>query len=185
MLIFSAPSGGGKTTIVKAVLKHFPQLAFSVSTTSRFQRPDEINAKDYYFISSEEFRRKIENDEFIEWQEVYPGIFYGTQKSELDRILTQGKNPVFDVDVKGALNLKNIFQSEALTIFIQPPSLQILEQRLRLRGTETEESLSQRLNKAAFELTFAPSFDVIIINDDLERAINEAIHVVDDFLLSH
>ena len=113
MLIFSAPSGGGKTTIVKAVLKQFPELAFSVSTTSRPQRPNEINGVDYYFISTEEFRKKIANEEFIEWQEVYPGIYYGTLKSELERIWALGKNPVFDIDVKGALNLKNIFQSES------------------------------------------------------------------------
>ena len=184
MLIFSAPSGGGKTTIVKAVLKQFPELAFSVSTTSRPQRPNEINGVDYYFISTEEFRKKIANEEFIEWQEVYPGIYYGTLKSELERIWALGKNPVFDIDVKGALNLKNIFQSESLTIFIQPPSLQILEQRLRNRGTETEESLARRLGKAAYELTFATYFDAVIVNDQLQQAIQEAIQLVADFLHS-
>ncbi len=184
MLIFSAPSGGGKTTIVKAVLKQFPELAFSVSTTSRPQRPNEINGVDYYFISTEEFRKKIANEEFIEWQEVYPGIYYGTLKSELERIWALGKNPVFDIDVKGALNLNNIFQSESLTNFIQPPSLQILEQRLRNRGTETEESLARRLGKAAYELTFATYFDAVIVNDQLQQAIQEAIHLVADFLHS-
>jgi guanylate kinase len=171
-IIVSAPSGAGKTTIVKMLLENIPQLAFSVSACSRAKREGETHGKDYYFISADDFRRKIERGEFVEWQEVYPGSYYGTLKSELERIWADKKIPIFDVDVLGGQNLKKYFGDDALAIFISPPSLKILEERLRNRGTETEESIRKRIGKAEYEMTFASNFDKVIVNDDLENACN-------------
>ncbi len=182
LIIFSAPSGAGKTSIVKGVLQKTPQLAFSISACSRPKRPGEQNGVDYYFMSPGNFRKKIEEDAFLEWEEVYPGNYYGTLRSELERIWQSGKHVVFDVDVAGGLNIKKQYPDQSLAIFIQPPSLEELEKRLINRGTETPESLQKRVGKAAFELTFAKDFDAIIINDDLNRAIRETIQIVNNFL---
>ena len=182
LVIFSAPSGAGKTTIVRHLLTERNDLKFSVSATSRAPRAGETNGKDYYFISVEEFRKKIDNNEFLEWEEVYPGTYYGSLKSEVEENISNGWNVIFDVDVVGGLNIKNHFGKEALSIFVQPPSLSVLEQRLRFRSTETEEKIRTRLEKAATELSFAAHFDVIIINDRLDHALNEARKIVSGFL---
>ena len=182
VIIISAPSGAGKTTIVKHLLEVFPQLAFSVSACSRPKRENEKEGVDYYFITSHKFREKICTDEFVEWQQVYPGNYYGTLKSELARIIASGKIPIFDVDVLGGLNLKKYFGENALAIFVQPPTLEILENRLRSRKTESEESLKKRIAKAEKELSLAHQFDRIIINDDLESAFNKAVDEVKKFL---
>ncbi|MCK9219220.1 MAG: guanylate kinase [Bacteroidales bacterium] len=169
-VIVSAPSGAGKTTIVKHLLASLPQLEFSVSACSRLKRQGETDGKDYFFITADSFREKIARDEFVEWQEVYPGSYYGTLKPELERIWKSGKTPIFDVDVQGGLNLKKYFGKEALCVFIRPPSLEILIQRLRSRGTESEESLFKRIGKAESELAFSKQFDLVIINDELDIA---------------
>jgi guanylate kinase len=181
-IIVSAPSGAGKTTIVKHLLSVLPQIEFSISACSRTKRENETDGKDYYFITAEEFRNKISLDEFIEWQEVYPGSYYGTLKSEIDRIWTDGKIPVFDVDVLGGINLKKYFGNAALAVFIRPPSLQELENRLRHRGTESEENLLVRLSKVEQELTFADKFDRIIVNGDREKSGAEAVKLISDFI---
>lgn len=181
-IIVSAPSGAGKTTIVRYLLEQEPTLAFSVSATSRAKRSYEVDGKDYHFITAEEFGQRIEEDAFVEWEEVYPGQFYGTLKHELHRIWQQGKHPIFDVDVVGGLDLKEIFGPNALAIFIAPPSIEALEERLRQRGTETPESLAKRVAKAEHELTYAPDFDTTVINDDRDRACAEAYQRVRDFL---
>jgi guanylate kinase len=181
-VIVSAPSGAGKTTIVKHLLQVIPWLEFSISACSRTKRESETNEKDYYFISADDFREKIAMDEFVEWQEVYPGSYYGTLKSEMDRIWSMDKTPIFDVDVIGAVNLKKYFGEQSLGIFIHPPSLEELENRLKKRGSESEETLRKRLDKAAFELTFATQFDKIIINDNLEVKCAEIVELVNDFL---
>jgi len=182
VIIFSAPSGSGKTTIVHEVMKRVEGLGFSVSATSRAPRPGEVNGRDYYFISPEEFREKVERGEFIEWEEVYPGTYYGTLRSEIERLWREGKNVVFDVDVVGGSNLKRIFGEKALAIFIQAPSIEVLKQRLEQRGTETPESIAKRLAKAGFELGYAKLFDRIIINDQLEAAIEQTVEAVKSFL---
>jgi len=184
VIIFSAPSGSGKTTIVHEVMKRVEGLGFSVSATSRAPRPGEVNGRDYYFISPEEFREKVERGEFIEWEEVYPGTYYGTLRSEIERLWREGKNVVFDVDVVGGSNLKRIFGEKALAIFIQAPSIEVLKQRLEQRGTETPESIARRLAKAGFELGYAKLFDRIIINDQLEAAIEQTVEAVKSFLKS-
>lgn len=181
-IIVSAPSGAGKTTIVQRLLQALPYLDFSISACSRPKRDTELHGKDYYFLDIEDFRQRITRDEFVEWQEVYPGNFYGTLKSELDRIWSCGKIPVFDVDVQGGLNLKKYFGDRALSIFIQPPSLEAMFKRLQNRGTETEESLKKRTGKAAFEMTFRDKFDRIIVNDDLELAFDQTLGAVTGFL---
>lgn len=181
-IIVSAPSGAGKTTIVRHLLERDPRLAFSVSATSRPKRAYEIDGRDYHFIGADEFQRRITADEFVEWEEVYPGRFYGTLKHELDRIWKAGRHPVFDVDVVGGLDLKEIFGPNALALFIAPPSLNALEERLRARGTETPESLAVRMAKAGQEMTYAPRFDVTVVNDDLERACAEALRSASAFL---
>jgi guanylate kinase len=183
-IIVSAPSGAGKTTIVKHLLKVLPQLEFSISACSRPKRDEEIHGKDYYFISGDIFREKIARDEFVEWQEVYPGSYYGTLKSEMERIWKLDKTPIFDVDVVGAVNLKNYFGDHALGIFIQPPSIEELEHRLKKRGTESDETLRKRVDKAAYELTFATRFDKILVNDNLEIKCREIVELVKDFLTS-
>lgn len=182
MIIVSAPSGAGKTTIVKHLLNTFPQLGFSVSATSRKIRKGEINGREYYFMSSDEFRLIIEQGKLLEWQEVYPGSYYGTQVSEVERISSNNQFPIFDVDVVGGLNIKKMFGDKALAIFIRPPSYQILESRLRSRATDSEESLQKRLNKVKWELTFEKDFDSVIVNDKLEDAFKQAETLVKDFL---
>jgi guanylate kinase len=181
-IILSAPSGAGKTTIVHRLIGAGLGLEFSVSATSRAMRPSEVNGKDYWFMTPEGFRAQIAQDAFVEWEEVYPGQFYGTLRQELDRIWHAGKHAIFDVDVVGGHDLKSIFGPNALALFISPPSLQVLEQRLKARGTETEESLRQRVAKADREMQYTPHFDVVIVNDDLERACAEAIERVTTFL---
>ena len=181
-IIVSAPSGAGKTTIVRHLLSAIPELEFSVSACSREKREGETDGRDYHFISTDEFRKKIENDEFVEWQEVYPGSYYGTLKSELQRIWEKGCFPIFDVDVIGGLNLKKYFGDKSLAICIKPPSISALKERLQKRGTETEESFRKRLGKAENELTFAEHFDIIIVNDQLEDACAEAARIVNEFI---
>jgi guanylate kinase len=181
-IIVSAPSGAGKTTIVKQLLSVFPGLEFSISACSRPKREKETEGKDYYFITADQFRDKISNNEFIEWQEVYPGSYYGTLESEMDRIWSEGKTPIFDVDVFGGINLKKYFGDTALAIFIQPPSLQELETRLRHRGTENEENLQTRLNKVERELTYSGQFDRIIVNDEISTASSKATELITSFL---
>jgi guanylate kinase len=182
MIIVSAPSGAGKTTIVKHLLKTFPQLGFSVSATSRKIREGEKDAREYYFMTSDAFRLMIAQEKLLEWQEVYPGSYYGTPVSEIDRISSNGQFPVFDVDVVGGLNIKKMFGDKAFAIFIRPPSYEILETRLRSRATDNEESLQKRLNKAKWELTFEKDFDCVIVNNKLEEALIEAELLVKDFL---
>ncbi|HWA32624.1 MAG TPA: guanylate kinase [Cyclobacteriaceae bacterium] len=181
-LIFSAPSGSGKTTIVKHLLKQNPDLGFSISASTRDKRGrTEEHGKDYYFLTPEEFKKKIDNDEFIEWEEVYAGNFYGTLKSEIERIWSEGKNVIFDVDVKGGISLKNYFGDKALAVFVKVPSLEILEQRLHSRSTESPDSLSRRLFKAKFEMTFQDEFDVVLVNADLDKSLAEAQRLYDEF----
>ncbi len=181
-IIVSAPSGAGKTTIVRHLLKVVPSLEFSISACSRAKREEETDGKDYYFISADDFRTKISRDEFVEWQEVYPGNYYGTLKSEMYRIWALGKTPIFDVDVVGAVKLKKYFGEKGLGIFIHPPSIEELEHRLKKRGTESEETLRKRVDKAEYELTFAPHFDTIIVNDNLEVKCREIVDLVSRFL---
>lgn len=182
LIIFSAPSGSGKSTIVNHIIKKGFPLEFSVSATSRAPRGNELHGKEYYFLSTEEFRNKINENEFIEWEEVYSGIYYGTLKSEIERIATKGSNAVFDVDVVGGLNIKKIYGERALAIFIQPPSVEELEKRLKTRATDSEETIVTRISKAEHELSFGSKFDVIIINDNLDSAIAETEKVLKKFL---
>ena len=182
VFIFSAPSGSGKTTIVRALLDAGFPFSFSISATSRPSRKTETHAKDYYFVSPEEFKQKVENDEFIEWEEVYENISYGTLKSEIDRIFSLGKYPIFDVDVVGGLSLKKYFGDDALAVFVQAPSVEIIEERLRKRSTDDEESIQKRLTKSAYEMSFAPQFDTVIVNDNLDKAIEETKKKIQDFL---
>ncbi len=182
IIIVSAPSGAGKTTTVKHLLQQNFGLEFSVSATSRQPRPGETNGKDYYFIPESEFRQKIENREFLEWEEVYEGNLYGTLKSEVNRILNLGKSVIFDVDVVGGLNIKKFYGNDALAIFITPPSMEELEKRLKKRSTETEEKINTRIAKAKKEMEFAGQFDVIIVNDVLSTALADAEKAVAGFL---
>jgi len=181
-IIFSAPSGSGKTTIVRHLLEKNPDLGFSISASTRDKRGrTEAHGKDYYFLTPEEFKKKIDNKEFVEWEEVYEGNFYGTLKSEVDRIWKNGKIVIFDVDVKGGINLKNYFGDKALAIFVKVPSMEVLKERLHDRGTESEESLSRRLFKANFEMTFQDKFDKVLINEDLEHSLQQAQLLYDAF----
>ena len=182
-LIFSAPSGSGKSTIVNWLLQH-PELkmVFSISATSRPPRGTEQNGVEYYFLSTDEFRNRIANNEFLEYEEVYQGCFYGTLKEQVEKRLNEGMNVVFDVDVAGGCNIKKYFGSEALSIFIQPPSVEELERRLVKRGTDSAEMIAKRVAKASFELTFASKFDVVIVNDDLEEAQEKALSTIKSFL---
>ena len=182
LLIFSAPSGSGKSTIVRHLMKLNLGLAFSISATSRLPRAGEEDGREYHFISPDSFRRKIDNNEFLEWEEVYPEQYYGTLKSEVDRIWEEGYHALFDIDVLGGLNLKKEYGEKALAIFVKPPSLQILEERLRSRGSDDEESLQKRIGKAEYELSFAPEFDLILVNDSLEKALADAEKIVQEFL---
>ncbi|MDE5730259.1 MAG: guanylate kinase [Alistipes sp.] len=182
MVIFSAPSGSGKTTIVRELLKRFPQFEFSISATSRAPRGAERDGVDYYFLSSEEFRRAVAEDRFVEWEEVYSGTCYGTLRSEMERIWRKGNVIVFDVDVMGGLNLKRIFGDRACALFIMPPSIETLRERLVGRGTDSAETIERRLAKAEFELSKAPGFDHVVVNDDLRTAVDEAASILSDFL---
>ena len=182
LIIVSAPSGAGKTTIVKYLLTSGLNLGFSVSATSRQIRPGEVDGKDYFFITPEAFRIKIEEGDLLEWQEVYKGNFYGTLKSQVKFLLDQGKNIIFDVDVVGGLNIKKHFGDRALSVFVSPPSPEELENRLRSRNTDSEETINKRMEKARWELGFAPRFDYILVNNDLETAKKEAHKVVTEFL---
>lgn len=181
-IIFSAPSGSGKTTLVKYLLDNNPDLGFSVSASTRDRRGrSEQEGKDYYFLSPEEFKRKINKNEFVEWEEVYAGNFYGTLKSEIQRVWSTGKNVVFDVDVKGGINLKKYFGDKALSVFVKVPSLDVLAERLKDRGSESEEDLSRRLFKVKFEMAFEDKFDVVLVNDNLEDSKKRAQQLYDDF----
>lgn len=183
-IIVSAPSGAGKTTIVHRLMTEIPALAFSISACSRSARPMEQEGKDYYFLGVEGFKKAIENQEFIEWEEVYTDHYYGTLRREVQRLWDEGKVIIFDVDVVGGLNLKALFKEHALSVFIKPPSIEILEKRLRARETESEERIALRIKKSAWELSQAESFDVCILNDDLEKAVSDAKTQVTRFISS-
>jgi guanylate kinase len=182
LIIFSAPSGAGKTTIVHHLLGKIPELEFSISATTRDKRGDEVDGRDYYFISKEEFLHKIAKKEFVEFEEVYSGTFYGTLRAEIERIWSKGKHVIFDIDVEGGLHLKKKFGEQALAVFVQPPSLEVLIERLTGRGTDSAEKLAERIVKADKELKYADRFDVIQKNDDLETACSEALELVSNFI---
>ena len=183
LIIFSAPSGSGKTTIVRHLLEKNANLGFSISACTRDRRGrNEVDGKDYYFLTPDDFKKKIDDGAFVEWEEVYPGGYYGTLKSEIERLWAEGKHVIFDVDVKGGLKLKEYFQDRALAIFVKAPSEQAIKERLMSRGTETEDSLSKRLFKVKFEMSFQNRFDVILVNDNLEAALDQAERLVKNFI---
>ncbi len=182
LIIFSAPSGSGKTTLLHYVMEQLPHLSFSVSATSRPPRPGERNGHDYFFISVGEFKKKIAENAFVEWEEVYENQFYGSLRSEVEKIRQRGDSVAFDVDVKGGLNIKKMYGDEALAVFVRPPSIAVLETRLRHRSTESEESIRQRIGRARYELTFEKYFDKVLVNDNLETARKEALAMVRDFI---
>jgi len=181
IVIFSAPSGSGKTTLVRWLLNQGLNLSFSVSATSRPPRPTERDGIDYYFLSPEDFRQKIKENAFLEWEEVYTDKYYGTLRSEVNRMLAEGHNVLLDIDVKGGLNIKGHYGDQALSVFIKPPSIEILRERLEHRGTDTAAVIQERVDKASWELTFAPSFDITLINDELERAKFRCLEMVREF----
>lgn len=182
VVIFSAPSGSGKTTIVRRLLKQYPQFEFSISATSRAPRGEERDGVDYYFLTAEAFAEKVKEDAFVEWEEVYAGTSYGTLKSEVERIWAKGNVILFDVDVMGGINLKRIFGEEACSIFIMPPSIEELRRRLVGRATDSAEVIEKRVSKAAFELEKAPEFDHTVVNDDLEKAVDDTCLILNHFL---
>lgn len=182
LIIFSAPSGSGKTTLVHHLLGKIPDLSFSISATSREKRGQEIDGQDYYFLSPEVFRDKIKSSAFVEWEEVYAGTYYGTLRAEIDRLLAAGKSVIFDVDVKGGLNIKSQYGPQALAIFVQAGSLAVLQERLTRRNTESPEKLKMRLDKAESEMKFADAFDYILVNNELEVAKATAVEVVSAFI---
>lgn len=182
IIIITAPSGAGKTSITHYLLRSIPQLQFSISATTRSPRANEINGKDYYFISESDFHSKIQHNQFVEWEMVYEGKYYGTLRTELERLWQQGQFPLLDIDVKGAIHVQEEYAQNSLSLFINPPSVPELEKRLRSRGTESEESLQTRISKAEYELSFAQHFDRIIINNDLREACQEAEKAVKNFL---
>lgn len=182
VIIFSAPSGSGKTTIVHELLKRYPQFEFSISATSRAPRGAERDGVDYYFLTEEEFLRRIEADAFVEWEAVYAGTHYGTLRSEVDRIWSKGNVIIFDVDVVGGVNLKRIFGDKACSVFIMPPSIEELERRLIGRGTDAAEVIAKRVAKAGQEIERAPEFDHVVVNDDLQRAIADTCAIIDNFI---
>ncbi|MEY4110385.1 MAG: guanylate kinase [Bacteroidota bacterium] len=182
LIIFSAPSGSGKTTLVHDILQTFPQIQFSVSACSRPRRENELHGKDYYFLSPEEFQERISNGAFVEWEEVYPGSFYGTLHSEIEKIWNAGRHVIFDVDVEGGLKLKQVFPDRSLSVYVQVPDIKTLENRLRARNTESEETLARRLEKASREMQYAHRFDKVVVNTDLQSAISQSRQMVADFL---
>lgn len=182
LIIFSAPSGAGKTTLVKHLLRTRNDLAFSISCATRAPRKGEVDGVDYYFLTPKEFKQKVANNEFVEWEEVYENHYYGTLKSEIERIWGEGKNVIFDIDVMGGINLKKQFHKKALSIFVQPPSLETLAQRLRDRNTDAPEKLEMRIKKATKELEFADNFDIVLINDVLEIAQKQIAEIVENFI---
>jgi guanylate kinase len=186
LIIFSAPSGSGKTTIVKHLLEKNENLGFSISACTRDRRGrNEVDGKDYHFLTIDDFRKRIEKDAFVEWEEVYPGGYYGTLKTEIERLWREGKNIIFDVDVKGGLKLKEYFKEKALAVFVEVPSFEELERRLVARGTETPDSLSKRLYKVKFEMTFKNRFDVVLVNDELEESFGKAQNLYDLFTVNN
>jgi guanylate kinase len=185
LIIITAPSGAGKTSITRYLLQHFPHLAFSVSAATRSQRPDEMNGVDYYFMSLEEFQHKIQNQEFVEWEMVYEGRYYGTLKSELQRLRNNNKIPILDIDVKGAIHVQEQYPEQSLSIFVQPPSIEELKRRLEFRNTESPDALQDRLSKASYEISFRHHFNNIVVNDNLQNACEEARHIVAEFLSRH
>lgn len=183
LIIFSAPSGSGKSTIINKLMSEYGlQGRFSISATSRKPRGSEQDGVEYYFLTEEDFRRRISEGDFLEYEEVYPGCFYGTLRSEVDRTLTRGENVILDIDVQGGLNVKKIYGDRALTLFIQPPSIERLRERLERRGTDAPEVIERRLAKAETELSFAHRYDEVVVNDDLEEACRDAARVIEDFL---
>lgn len=182
LIIISAPSGAGKSTLVRYLLSQNLDIRFSISATSRKPRGEEKNGVEYYFLTPDQFRSQIENNEFLEYEEVYPDRYYGTLKSEVDRIIAEGSNVIFDVDCIGGLNIKKIYGDKALSIFIMPPSLEVLRERLEKRGTDSPKVIEGRLAKAEYEISFAPQFDVTICNDDYDRARAEILKLVIDFI---
>lgn len=182
LIIISAPSGAGKTTIVRHLLNSYLNLAFSVSATTRSPRPGERDGEDYYFLSIEEFRRRIRNDEFVEWEEVYKDHLYGTLKSKIDQILKKGNHVIFDVDARGGINLKKKFGTQAAALFIMPPSVQDLEMRLITRGKDSPEKIKIRVEKAETEMKLANQFDFVVINSELDKALAEVVAIVSSFL---
>ena len=183
LIIFSAPSGSGKSTIINKLMSDYGlQGRFSISATSRKPRGSEQDGVEYYFLTEEDFRRRISEGDFLEYEEVYPGCFYGTLRSEVDRTLARGENVILDIDVQGGLNVKKIYGDRALTLFIQPPSIERLRERLERRGTDAPEVIERRLAKAETELSFAPKYDAVVVNDDLEEACRDAARVIEDFL---
>lgn len=182
LIIFSAPSGAGKSTIVRYMLAQDLNLQFSISATSRLPRGEEKNGVEYFFLTPQEFRNRIANDDFLEYEEVYPDKFYGTLKSEVDRILAEGKNVVFDIDCIGGLNVKRIYGEQALSIFVMPPSVQALRERLEKRGTDSPEIIENRLAKAEYEMSFASQFDIVVMNDDFDRAKQEVYDAIKKFI---
>lgn len=182
IIIITAPSGSGKTTLVKRLLERYPKLSFSTSACTRQPRANEVNGKDYYFFTEDEFKNLIAEDAFVEWEMVYAGKYYGTLKTEVERIWKNGQAPLVDIDVQGAIAVQKKYPDQSLSLFIQAPSIQELKRRLEHRGTETPETLNERVKKAELELSYAPQFDSIIINDDLEEATQQLINIIDDFL---
>ena len=182
LIVFSAPSGAGKTSIIKYLLDKILSTAFSVSATSRKPRDNEKNGIDYHFMSVNSFKRKIENNDFIEFEEVYDNVFYGTLNSEIDRIWQKGKTVLLDMDVKGGLKIKSIFKEKALSIFVKPPSIKSLDNRLTKRALDTKKSIQERLKRSKFELSFAKKFDIILENNDLDKTKNEAFRIVSEFI---
>lgn len=184
LIIISAPSGCGKSTIISKIITDTElNLSFSISATTRPPRQGETNGVNYYFLSEDEFRQAIANDELVEYEEVYPGRFYGTLKKEVERIRDAGKNVILDIDVKGGINVKRIYGNDALSLFIMPPSVDVLRQRLESRGTETPEAIAERVGKAEYEISFAKEFDRIIINDQLDTAVNDTQQIIRDFVI--
>lgn len=180
LFLFAAPSGAGKTTIVRHLLDRYKNLSFSTSATTRAKRPHETNGEDYYFTSPDEFRKIIEGQGFVEWEEVYDGLFYGTLKKEVERLWEAGKHIVFDIDVKGALNIKKAYPEEAIAIFVKPPSMETLRKRLVARGTEDEANLQKRLARAAEEMSYEDKFDLVLVNDNLREALRLAEQIIED-----
>lgn len=182
LIIVTAPSGAGKTTIVRHLLGKYPELAFSVSATTRARRENEVDGRDYYFTTPEKFKELIADEAFLEWEEVYTDQFYGTLKSEAERLWAEGKHIIFDIEVHGATNLKKVYPEKTLTIFVKPPSPEALAERLKGRRSESEESLRKRIEKSTYELSFEKNFDIVLVNDVLENALAEAEKIVENFI---